>query len=328
MLRRRLLGSSLLLSGALVTAGSLAVTSGFARPGRAEPEFAGIDGWINSGPISMAQSRGSVRLVNFWTYSCINSRRPMMYLKRWHTEYGPLGLRVIGIHTPEFAFEHERSNVEMYVRQEGILFPVGLDNDYETWNAFQNEAWPGFYLVDRDGRVVLGREGEGYADEMEGAIRDALGLKGTESRGHPGDDPDLSGVGTPETYFGAQHPTPQDIRQSPRVGTAEYSFAQASGPALNRYLLDGTWTREDERLVLGSARGGLRFRFSAAKLYMVAAAPRTAAIRVRVDGEARPQAEIGWPTLYTLVDGNTYGEHLLELQADTPGLTLYSSTFG
>ena len=327
MLRRKLLGSSLLLSGALA-AGSLAVMSGLARSGQAEPEFTGLDGWINSEPISLAQSRGSVRLVNFWTYSCINSRRPMVYLKRWHTEYGPLGLRVIGIHTPEFRFEHVRSNVESYIRQEGIQFPVGLDNGYETWNAFQNEAWPAFYLVDRVGRVVLSWEGEDHAHEMERAIRGALGLKGAESVGHPGDDPDLSRIGTQETYFGAEHPTPQDIRQSPRLGTAKYSFPQESGPALNQYQLDGTWTREDQRLVLVSARGGLRFRYSAAKLYMVAAAPSTAPIRVRVDGEEQPQARIGWPTLYTVVDGDTYGERLLELEADTPGLTFYSSTFG
>jgi thiol-disulfide isomerase/thioredoxin len=327
MVRRQLLKSGLLLSGGLA-AGSLTVISSLARSGYAEPEFAGINGWINTEPISMAQLRGTVALVNFWTYSCINSRRPMMYLKRWHAEYGPLGLRVIGIHTPEFRFEYDRSNVATYIQEEGILYPVGLDNGYKTWAAFQNDAWPGFYLVDRNGRVVLAREGEGYGHEMERVIRIALGLAGAGPMDHPGDDPDLSRIQTPETYFGAQHPTPQDVRQSPRPGTAEYSFAQATGAAPNRYLLDGTWSREDERLVLVSARGGLRFRFSAAKLYMVAGAPRTAAIRVRVDGEDRPIVEIGGPTLYTVVDGNTYGEHLLEVGADTPGLTLFSMTFG
>ena len=321
MLRRRLLKSGLLLSGELA-AGSSGV---FASPG---PEFAGIDAWINTKPVSMGQLRGSVALVNFWTYSCINSRRPMTYLKRWHAQYGPLGLHVIGIHTPEFRFEHDRSNVETYIRQEAILYPVGMDNRYRTWDAFQNDAWPGFYLVDRNGRVVLAREGEGYGHEMERVIRNALGLAETASQDHPGDDPDLSRIQIPETYFGARHPTPQDTRQSPRLGTAEYSFAQASVPALDQYLLDGTWSREDERLVLVSARGSLRFRFAAARLYMVAGAARTATLQVRVDGEAKPPVEIGWPTLYTVVDGNTYGEHLLEVVVDTPGLTLFSATFG
>ncbi|MFL5281050.1 MAG: redoxin domain-containing protein [Rhodopila sp.] len=264
MLRRQLLGSSLILPGTLAT-GSLAVMSRLAQSEKREPKFTGIDGWINTGSISLAQLRGTVGLVNFWTYSCINSRRPMMYLKRWHAEYGPLGLRVIGIHTPEFCFEHNRSNVEIYIREAGILFPVGLDNQYETWNAFDNEAWPGFYLVGHEGNVVLRREGEGYAFEIEQAIRNALGLAGVKSIGHPGDDPDLSLIGSPEMYFGTQHPTPQDSAQSPRLGTAEYSFAERDSPALNRYLLDGTWLRENERLLLVSARGSLRFRFSAAK---------------------------------------------------------------
>jgi len=327
MLRRQLLRSGLLASGALAV-GSLAVMSGFARSGPAEPEFTGIKDWVNSGPLSMERLRGAVALVNFWTYSCINSRRPMMYLRRWHEEYAPLGLRVVGVHTPEFRFERDRCNVETYIHQEGIQFPVGLDNGYETWNAFQNEAWPGFYLLDREGRVVLSRLGEGYANEMEQAIRDALGVPRSASAGHPGDDPDLSRIGTSETYFGAQHPTPQDAAQSPRLGRAKYTFNQASGPMLNRYILDGTWSREDERLVLVSERGGMRFRFSAAKLYLVAGSERTATVRVRVDGEEKPPTEIGWETLYTIVDGNTYGEHLLELEADTPGLTLFSSTFG
>ena len=327
MQRRQLLKSGLLLSGGLA-ARSLSANVSPAGLGNVEPEFAGIDAWINTKPISMGQLAGTVALVNFWTYSCINSRRPMTYLKRWHAEYGPVGLRVVGIHTPEFQFEHDRFNVETYIRQEAILYPVGLDNGYRTWAAFQNDAWPAFYLLDRSSRIVLTRDGEGYGHEMEQVIRKMLGLAGAGPVNHPGDDPDLARVQTPETYFGAQHPTPQDPRQSPRLGTAEYSFSQATGPALNQYLLDGTWSREDERLALVSARGGLRFRFSAARLYMVARAPRTTAMHVRVDGEEKPPVEIGWPTLYTVVDGNTYGEHLLEVAADTPGLTLFSTTFG
>ncbi|HTI83407.1 MAG TPA: redoxin domain-containing protein [Acetobacteraceae bacterium] len=327
MMRRQFLGSGLLLSGAL-TGAPLITMSRRAQSSQTRPDFIGLDGWINSEPIPLASLRGSVVLVNFWTYSCINSRRPMVYLKRWHAEYGRQGLRTIGIHTPEFRFERDRSNVESYIRQEGLRFPVGMDNAYATWNAFNNDAWPTFYLIDRSGRVVLVRAGEDHAHEIELAILGALGLAVSEPIGQPGDDPDLSRIGTPETYFGAQHSTPQDVRQSPRLGTATYSFAGSSGPKPNEYLLDGSWTRQGERLTLASARGALRFRFSAAKLYMVAGSARAASLSVRVDGIARPPVEIGWPTLYTIVDGNAYGEHLLELTADSPGLTLYSATFG
>jgi len=276
--------------------------------------------------------RGKVVLVNFWTYSCINCRRTIPYLKRWQSEYGPAGLQVIGIHTPEFRFEHTRPNVDAYVREQAIPYPVGQDNEFRTWDAWENEAWPGFYLLDKQGQIVMVRLGEDHAHEIESSIRSLLGLPSTGTVGQPGDDPDFSHIGSPEMYFGAQHPTPQDTRQSPQLGEAHYSFSQAagpgSGPVLNQYLLDGVWSREGERLVLRSARGGLRLRFSASDLYLVATAPQTAAVRIRVDGREMRPVQIGWPTLYTLVSGESYGEHLIELEADTPGLALFSATFG
>jgi len=328
MERRRLLNSGLLLTGTAAV-GSLAMMAGLARSGRAAPAFTELNGWINTdAPITLDGLRGKVVLVNFWTYSCINSRRPMVYLKRWQTEYGPLGLQVIGIHTPEFRFEHARANVETYVREEGISFPVAQDNDFHTWNAFGNDAWPGFYLLDRDGRLVLSRLGEDNAHEIEMTIRNQLHLPSTGMVGRPGDDPDLSGIGSPELYFGTKHPTPQDRSQSPRPGEARYSFDQAMNPAFNRYLLDGTWSREEEPLVLRSARGRLRLSFSAADLHLVAGAPETAALRIRLDGGAPSAVEVNRPTLYTLVHGAPYREHMLELEADTPGLALFSVTFG
>jgi hypothetical protein len=178
------------------------------------------------------------------------------------------------------------------------------------------------------GHTVFVREGEDHAHEIERAIRGALGLAVSEPIGQPGDDPDLSLIGTPETYFGAQHPTPQDIRQSPGLGTATYAFAGPNGPKPNEYQLDGSWSRLGEQLTLASTRGGLRFRFSAAKLYIVAGSAHAAPLSVRVDGIESPPVAVGWPTLYTIVDGEAYGEHLLELEANTPGLTLYSATFG
>jgi thiol-disulfide isomerase/thioredoxin len=325
MQRRRLLRSGLLLTGA-AAAGSLALASGFAGSERNAPEFTGLDGWMNTNaPISVAGLRGKVLLVNFWTYSCINCRRTIPYLKRWQSEYGALGLQVIGIHTPEFGFEHDRANVDTYLRQTGISYPVGQDNNFRTWDAWDNEVWPGFYIVNRDGRIVQVYEGEDHAHEMEGAIRGLLGLAQADY-GVPGDDPDFSSIGSPEMYFGSVHPTPQDRRQSPRLGEADYSFVTTS--RLNEYQLNGLWSRNGEPLVLRSSRGALRLRFSAAKLHLVASAPEPATVRISVDGHARQSAEISWPTLYTLVNGQTYGEHLLELETDTPGLALFSATFG
>lgn len=322
------------LSGVLAAGAALAALPPIG-PGIAQtlrrvpaPEFAGIDGWLNSaGPLTVAGLRGKVVLVDFWTYSCINCRRTVPYLNRWQAEYGPLGLQVVGIHTPEFGFERMRHNVEDAVREFGIRYPVGLDNGFRTWRAWSNRAWPAFYLLDRDGQIVLLREGEGYAREMEGAIRALLGLSSNGPFGRPGDDPDLSRIRSPEIYFGAQHPTPQDRAQSPRRGEAAYAFA-GGGPRLNQYQLDGIWLRDDEALTLRSARGGMRLRFSAAKLHLVAGAPDGTRLRVTVDGAPPQEIEVGRPTLYTLLDGETYGEHLVTIEAEAPGLSFFSATFG
>ncbi|MBK1659632.1 redoxin family protein [Paracraurococcus ruber] len=319
--RRSLLAG---LLGSSIAAGLAAPRRGQAA-GTAAPDFVGLDGWLNAEAApTLAGLRGKVVLVDFWTYSCINCRRTVPYLNRWQAEYSAAGLQVLGIHTPEFSFERRRPNVEAAVREFGIRYPVGQDNGFQTWRAWGNRAWPAFYLLDRDGRIVLLREGEGHARELEAAIRALLGLPGAAA--HRGDDPDLSGVQSPEIYFGAIHPTPQDRAQSPRRGEAAYTFL-ASRPRRDQYQLDGTWARE-EGLVLRSLAGALRLRFSAAKLHLVAGAAQPTALRVRVDGSAPNTVEVGRPTLYTLLDGDTYGEHLLELEVEGPGLSLFSATFG
>jgi thiol-disulfide isomerase/thioredoxin len=195
----------LLASGAAM-AGALSVLG---QPGAAAaPEYAGLTGWINTAaPRRLVGLRGKVVLVNFWTYSCINCRRTVGYLNRWQSQYGAHGLQVIGIHTPEFGFEHQMRNVVDGVRELSIRYPVGQDNAYATWRAWGNQAWPGFYLLDRSGRTVLVRLGEDHARELEAALRALLGLEPSRFAPVPGDDPDLSRIGTPEMYFGALHPS-------------------------------------------------------------------------------------------------------------------------
>lgn len=293
------------------------------------PEFVGLDGWLNTdAPLSVAGMRGKVVLVDFWTWSCINCRRTIPYLNRWQSEYGPRGLQVVGIHTPEFRFEHVRRDLEADIRALDVRYPVAQDNGFQTWKAWGNRAWPGFYLLDRSGAVVLKRDGEGYAGEMEGVIRGLLGLAGGRADRHPGDDPDLSRIGSPEIYFGALHPTPQERAQSPRSGEVSYDFADAPRPILNRYALDGTWVREAEPLLLKSDRGGLRMHVSASKVHLVASAPSPVTVMVTVDGTAVPPVQIGRPTLYTVFDSEKFGEHSLDLTFGGPGVSIFSATFG
>ena len=163
--------------------------------------------------------------------------------------------------------------------------------------------------------------------ELERAIRGLLGLPPNNATRHPPDDADLSRIGTPEVYFGALRPTPQEAAQSPRRGEASYAFSQ-TGPMLNRYELDGRWARDEEALVLRSDRGRLRMRYSAAKLHVVAGAPDGPPVRARSGTGAWQSVRIGRPALYTLVDGEAYGEQVVEVEASSPGLALYSATFG
>jgi thiol-disulfide isomerase/thioredoxin len=323
--RRSLL--SYILGPVALPGGLLAVNRASARP--ATPELIGINGWLNTdGPLTIAELRGKVVLVEFGTYTCINWRRTLPYVNRWLSEYGPQGLQIITIHTPEFGFERTRPYVESAIRELDVRYPMAQDNDYQTWRAWDNRAWPSFYLLDRDGQVRLFREGEGYAQEIEGTIRSLLGLGRAGSGQRPADDADLSRVGTPEIYFGSAHATPQDRAQSPRQGEAVYAFVRPGGPKLNEYQLDGSWARGEEALILRSSLGRVRVRFSAAKLHLVAGASQPASLRVSVDGSGERAIEVGMPTLYTLLDGDGYGEHLLELECAIPGLSLFSATFG
>jgi thiol-disulfide isomerase/thioredoxin len=144
------------LASAALTGGQLAVNR--APAGSASPEFTGIDGWLNTeGPLTIASQRGKVVLVEFCTYTCINWRRTLPYVNRWNSEYGPQGLQIIGVHTPEFGFERVRPNVESAIRELRVRFPIAQDNEFQTWNAWDNSVWPTFYLLDRDGQVRLVR---------------------------------------------------------------------------------------------------------------------------------------------------------------------------
>ncbi len=135
------------------------------------PDFTGIDKWINTKPLSLAALRGKVVLVDFWTYSCINCLRTLPYIAKWHERYKDQGLVVIGVHTPEFAFERQTGNLQTAIRRFGIKYAVAQDNSYATWKAYDNQYWPAAYLIDKSGRIVLKHFGEGAYDEMERAIR-------------------------------------------------------------------------------------------------------------------------------------------------------------
>jgi len=161
---------------ALALTGLTACAPSQARPlsGGTAPEFTGIDNWINSQPLTLSQLRSKVVLVDFWTYSCINCIHTTPYVKQWYEKYKDQGLVVVGVHTPEYAYERDTKNVQDAVRRAGITYPVAQDNRYATWKAYDNLYWPAFYLVDKSGKIVYTHFGEGDYDKTEAAIKAQL----------------------------------------------------------------------------------------------------------------------------------------------------------
>ncbi|HKT96291.1 MAG TPA: thioredoxin family protein [Paraburkholderia sp.] len=142
------------------------------------PDFTGTGAWLNSAPLDLKQLRGKVVLVEFWTFDCINCAHTLPYVKDWYTRYHDKGLVVIGVHTPEYPFERDTGNLKKAIARFGIQYPVVQDNQYATWNAYGNQYWPALYLIDKNGKVVYTRVGEGHYEETEQAIRNLLGVGG------------------------------------------------------------------------------------------------------------------------------------------------------
>jgi thiol-disulfide isomerase/thioredoxin len=141
---------------------------------RSLPEFQGISEWLNGSPLTVADLGGNVAMIQFWTFACINCQRTLPYIVKWHQQYADQGLKVVGVHTPEFAFERETSNVQKALKEHQITYPVPLDNDFKTWKAYENGYWPQLYLADRQGKLRYGHIGEGAYEETEQTIRQLL----------------------------------------------------------------------------------------------------------------------------------------------------------
>jgi cytochrome c biogenesis protein CcdA/thiol-disulfide isomerase/thioredoxin len=291
------------------------------------PQLAGLTNWINSDPLTLRKLRGKVVLVDFWTYSCINCLRTLPHVKAWYRTYRNRGLVVLGVHTPEFAFEHVPGNVEGAVQRLGIKYPVALDNDYATWNAFQNQYWPAKYLVDRQGHLRYYHPGEGQYDETEARIRTLLGESAEmlPVANRLADRTPRTPL-TPESYLGyARIARFAQLRQLDRDHDrfADYEFPQRE-LARDELAYDGTWRVGPEQIVAGlGAR--LRLAFTARKVFLVLGGDGN--VRVLLDGKQRRVVRVNGSRLYTLLSLPKLREGLLELRFD-PGVRGYAFTFG
>jgi thiol-disulfide isomerase/thioredoxin len=288
-------------------------------------EFAGIDSWLNTPgdrPLTLQGLRGKVVLIDFWTYSCINCIRTLPHLRAWYAAYRRAGLEIVGVHTPEFAFEHVRGNVRQATHDLHVTWPVALDNGYKTWDAYSNEYWPAEYLIDRTGGVRHVHFGEGEYDETEQAIRTLLHSSTRVAR-HVA-DATPSSVLTPETYVGYARLDVARYRGSrlaPRRA-APYRFAAAL--ARDQLSLAGRWRIGDQRALAGR-EARLRLRFHARDVYLVLGGKGR--VHVRVDGTPTRTVTVASDRLYTLVSGGRLRDGLLELRFD-PGVNAYTFTFG
>jgi thiol-disulfide isomerase/thioredoxin len=291
--------------------------------GSGAPEFAGAGQWLNSNPLTMAKLRGKVVLIDFWTYSCINCLRTLPYLAKWYDAYKDKGFVIVGIHTPEFAFERVTRNVQTAIQRFSIKYPVVQDNDYRMWKAYDNHYWPADFLVDQTGKIVAEHFGEGDYDKMEDDIRKLLAAGPPVA---PDNGADLSKVGSPEMYFGTMRLQNLASPETPHQGPQTYS-APADVP-LNNFALVGNWSVDAENATLAKDQGAIVLHFKSGKAHMVANSASPITVSVTVDGKPQPPVTIDGSRLYTLFDSEDYGEHLLELKIPKAGFQAYTFTFG
>ena len=293
----------------------------------AAPAFSGIQQWFNtpgSKPVTLASLKGKVVLVDFWAYSCINCQRELPHAEAWAKDYAADGLEVVGVHTPEYAFEHVPSNVAAGVHRLGLTFPVALDNSYGTWNAYDNQSWPAAYLIDATGQIRHVSVGEGgYAGE-EQLIRQLL------AAAHPGlalpratDVPDTTPndpAQTPETYLGAE-------RQQGYGGSTQYATGQFTEPATlpaNSFGLSGAWAIGQQSITAGKG-AAIKLAFHASAVYLDVGG--TGTLTVSSGGKSKVIPVSGAPNIYTVATEQPAQNGTVTIGL-SPGLQAYSFTFG
>jgi thiol-disulfide isomerase/thioredoxin len=315
------------------------------------PSLDGATGWLNSPPLTPAGLRGKVVLAGFWTYTCINWLRQLPYLRAWAGKYGGDGLVVIGVHTPEFSFEHNIGNVRQAVRDMRITYPVATDNDYAVWRAFGNNYWPALYFADARGRIRHHHFGEGEYGQSEMVIQQLLAEAGSSGAGTEPASVDARGLEapadwatlrSPENYTGYQR-TENFASPGGAVPGKPHLYTLPTGLGLNQWALSGDWTMAEGTTTLNAANGRIACRFHARDLNLVMgpAVPETPVrCRVLLDGQPPGEAHGGdvdragngtltWQRVYQLIrQPGPITDRTFEITFPDPGAQAYCFTFG
>jgi thiol-disulfide isomerase/thioredoxin len=315
------------------------------------PPLEGANAWLNSPPLTPDGLRGQVVLVNFWTYTCINWLRTLPYVREWAEKYREQGLVVLGVHTPEFEFEHDLHNVRQAMKAMKVEYPVAIDNDYALWQAFDNHYWPALYLADAQGRIRHHWHGEGGYGETERIIQELLKEAGARDVGdglvkvrpEGAEVPaDWRNLGSPETYLGYLRGSNFAAKRGAEFGTP-HRYTVPEGLELNHWALARDWTVNEGAVALNEAGGRLAFRFRARDLNLVMGpVERGAKVQfwARLDGqppvdaagadlEADGHGTVGDQRLYQLVrQPQPVVERLFEIEFESPGVQALAFTFG
>jgi len=308
------------------------------------PSLGGASAWLNSEPLSPAVLRGQVVLADFWTLTCINWLRTEPYVRAWSRAYRDDGLVVVGVHTPEFSFEHDIDLIRQATKDRDIDYPVAVDNDYAIWQAFDNHYWPALYFVDRDGIIRDSHFGEGRYEQSERSIQRLLGVKrelvsvegvGVEK------EADWDHLRTPETYLGygqaANFASPGGVAFDER-----HAYGLPSQLPFNHWALEGEWTIGPEKVVLDQTDGSIAFRFHARDAHLVLSPGEAAPIpfRVLIDDEVPGPSHgvdvdetgnglLSYGRMYQLVrEHDKVRERTLKISFLEPGAEAYVFTFG
>ena len=314
------------------------------------PSLAGATGWLNSPPLTLEQLRGKVVLVDFWTYSCINCLRTLPAVRAWARTYASQGLVVVGVHAPEFEFEHDPQRVRKALLDQHVDWPVAIDDDFKVWRAFRNEAWPALYFIDAQGRVRHHVLGEGGYDASERVIRRLLAearggaaslppMASVEATGI-GAAPDLAHVRSGETYLGYAH---ADDATPPDVLPERDQHHAPRAPRLDAWTLGGGWVQRGEFVEATDAGGSIALRFHARDLHLVlgpGADGRAVPFRITIDGHApgadhgvdvdeQGRGEAAVERLYQLVrQRGDVADHTFEIRFEPAGARAWVFTFG
>ncbi len=261
------------------------------------PELTGINGWLNSDPLTLKSLRGKVVLIDFWTYSCINCIRTLPHVTSWYEKYKDQGFVVIGVHTPEFAFEHKKDNVAEAIKKYNITYPVAQDNDYATWQAYSNRYWPAHYLIDAGGNIRETHFGEGGYEETERAIQALLKEAGADlgdtTVSTVREEVESRGPKTGETYLGSDRA--ENLASPETVTGVDQVFSKPAKLSLHEYAFEGSARIEGERAVVKSG-GALELFFQGSKVFLVmrpGAEGKPSRVRITIDGVSISQNESG-----------------------------------